>query len=183
MTYGTRMALLGAFAAVLTAGAAQAEMNAYVGASAVSSRVEDNVAGPDEARLRFDEEGSGWKGFAGARFGVLGIEGGYVDFGDPGENVGGTNVDLSLTGWDLFATANLDLGPALLFAKAGMLAWDTEVRVEGVASDANDTDAAYGVGGLFRLGESVGLRAEYELFDVSDIDDVTMISAGVELAF
>jgi opacity protein-like surface antigen len=49
--------------------------------------------------------------------------------------------------------------------------------------DDDGTDPAYGLGAAFRLTDAVSLRAEYELFDVGDLDDLNMWSAGVEFNF
>ena len=64
---------------------------------------------------------------------------------------------------------------------------DTEVVLHGqipgtYSSDYPGTDLAYGVGVQFRL-LSLGIRAEYERFDIDDVDDANMLSIGVTYTF
>ena len=44
------------------------------------------------------------------------------------------------------------------------------------------SDPAYGVGAAIELG-GLQLRAEYEMFDISDVDDLYMLSAGIAFSF
>ena len=79
--------------------------------------------------------------------------------------------------------AGLELGPIGVFAKAGFIAWDADLSLDGVnQGDESGTDPAYGVGVRFSLW-SAEVRAEYEYFDVGDIDDLTMVSVGVAWTF
>jgi hypothetical protein len=71
-----------------------------------------------------------------------------------------------------------------LFVKGGLITFDTSVEVDGrgtvLAEDG--TDLAYGAGVQFRL-LSLGVRAEYEKFDIDDAEDVNMLSIGVTYTF
>jgi hypothetical protein len=64
-----------------------------------------------------------------------------------------------------------------------MIAWDADVTIAGLdAGSEDDQDMGYGLGASFNLG-SFQLRAEYEAFDVSDINDLYMLSAGFVYTF
>jgi outer membrane immunogenic protein len=79
--------------------------------------------------------------------------------------------------------AGFDLGPLNVFGKLGIISWDADVTIAGIdAGSEDDQDTAYGIGASFNLG-SLQLRAEYEVFDVSDIEDLYMLSAGFVYTF
>jgi hypothetical protein len=79
--------------------------------------------------------------------------------------------------------AGFDLGPLTVFGKLGIISWDAELTVSGADfGTEDDQDTAYGVGVSFGLG-SLQLRAEYEMFDISDIEDLYMLSAGFVYTF
>jgi hypothetical protein len=70
-----------------------------------------------------------------------------------------------------------------VFVKAGMASWDADLALDGISLGSDDgSDPAYGAGLRFMLG-SLELRAEYEMIDIEDIDDVYMASAGFAWRF
>jgi len=180
---GSAVALL-AFASLL--GPADAMADGYLGASIGQSGVELDAGDPIQP-LIFDEEDFAWKAYGGFTFDVavveLGIEGGYVDLGGPSGDVLGSQVEVDADGFDVFGVLGVDVGPLGVFAKAGMIAWDASISVDGFDAGSDDgTDPAYGVGARFGLG-SLELRVEYEIFDIEDAEDVTLLSAGLVWRF
>jgi hypothetical protein len=170
------MRALAGTALLLIAGAAAAADNGiYIGGSIgqANVEVEDDIAD-------FDSDDTGFKVIAGIRpLDFLGFELNYVDLGAPEE--GGIEVDA--TGIDAFAVGFLPLPLVDLFAKVGMVSWDSSISVDGVeVVDDSGEDLAYGVGAQARFG-SIAVRAEYEIFDIDDTDDVNMVSLGVTWTF
>ena len=170
------MRALAGTALLLLAGAATAADNGiYIGGSIgqANVEVEDDIAD-------FDGDDTGFKVIAGIRpLDFLGFELNYVDLGAPEE--GGVEVDA--TGIDAFAVGFLPLPLVDLFAKVGVVSWDSSVSVEGVeVVDDSGEDLAYGVGAQARFG-SIAVRAEYEIFDIDDTDDVNMLSLGLTWTF
>ncbi|HEU4531170.1 MAG TPA: outer membrane beta-barrel protein [Steroidobacteraceae bacterium] len=170
------MRALAGTALLLLAGAATAADNGiYIGGSIgqANVEVEDDIAD-------FDSDDTGFKVIAGIRpLDFLGFELNYVDLGAPEE--GGVEVDA--TGIDAFAVGFLPLPLVDLFAKVGVVSWDSSVSVEGVeVVDDSGEDLAYGVGAQVRFG-SIAVRAEYEIFDIDDTDDVNMLSLGLTWTF
>ncbi|NGP54514.1 outer membrane beta-barrel protein [Thioalkalivibrio sp. XN8] len=163
-----------------------ADSGFYLGGSIGRSLLEADISDPGTGSLDFDDGDSAWKAFGGFNIDAfvidLAIEGGYVDFGQPTDRIAGNDVELDLTGWNLFGLAGLELGPVGVFAKAGFMDWSADTRLNGarIGSDGG-TDAAYGVGARFSLF-SAEVRAEYEYFDVEDID-VSLVSVGVVWTF
>jgi outer membrane immunogenic protein len=112
----------------------------------------------------------------------LGIEGGYVDLGSPSADVLTVPISLDPTGLNLYGTAGVDIGPVGLFAKYGFVDWEVDGSIGGIDFDDDGNDPAYGVGVRFNLG-SIEIRGEYEIFDISDAEDVTLLSAGIVVRF
>ena len=164
---------------------AESQAGAYVGGSIGQSYFEFDAGGIDAAS--FDEEDFGFKALAGYEFDFavvnLGIEAEYVDFGAPSGAVEGSLVEVDADGFAGFGTLGFDLGPVGLFAKYGVVAWDASLTVDGFDAGSEDgTDQAYGVGLKFGLA-SVEIRGEYEVFDIEDTDDVSMLSVGIVWRF
>jgi hypothetical protein len=167
---------------------ASAQSGLYIGASAGSATIEDEIPDEDLGEVfSFDEDDFAWKVFGGYRADLtalaLGVELGYVDLGAPSGDFLGSSIGLDLTGWDLFGLIGVELGPIGLFAKAGVISWNVDATIDGIRAGEDDgTDPAYGIGARFNLG-SVELRGEYEMFDLDTVDDVYMLSLGVAFGF
>lgn len=175
-------------AALLLSGPAVADSGPYIGGSigntTLEATVQDPIGGGD---FVFDESDFSWKIYGGFNFDLptinLGVEGGYRSLGGPSAVVATETFGIDLTAWDVYGVAGFDLGPVSVFGKLGIVAWDADVSFAGIdAGSESDQDTAYGVGASFGLG-SFRLRAEYEVFDVSDTDDVYMLSAGFVYTF
>jgi len=180
-------AILLAFASI-DAGAAENGfyLGGSIGSSAVEANISDGIVLPDPAPV-FDENDFGWKVLAGYDFALgpvfsLGVEGGYVDLGSPSADVLTVPISLDPTGFNLYGTAGLELGPVGVFAKYGFVDWEVQGSIGGIRFDDDGNDPAYGVGVRFNLG-SLEIRGEYEIFDISDTEDVTMLSAGLVVRF
>ena len=157
---------------------AGSESGLYLGGSIGQATI--TAKGDTPSSPEFNEKDAGYKIFLGYNFGIiplidLAVEGSYVDFGKPS----GNNVEIDLVGWDAFGLAALTFGPFSVFGKMGVLSWDSK---SNVYNDESGSDPAYGLGAKFILG-SIALRAEYEYFDVNELDDLYMVSAGLSYTF
>jgi opacity protein-like surface antigen len=127
----------------------------------------------------FDGDDTAWKLIAGFRpLDWLGLEAAYVNFGEPEDTVLGQKLKAKGDGISAFAVGFLPTGPVDLYAKVGLISWDSKIAS---GFDDSGTDLAYGVGAQFRV-LSLSIRAEYEKFDVSDVD-LDMISVGLTYTF
>lgn len=174
-------------AVLLVSGPAMADSGFYLGGSVGNTALEVNFDDGQGGFLPFDESDFSWKLYGGYNFDLpvinLGVEGGYRSLGGPSATFISDTVGIDLTAWDVFGVAGFELGPVTLFGKLGMVAWDAELTLNGIDQGSeDDQDTAYGLGASFNLG-SFQLRAEYEMFDVSDVEDLYMLSAGFVYTF
>ena len=165
---------------LVAAAPAYADSGLYIGGSLGRAAFEADD-------INFDEDDTARKLFVGYNIDAfvidLALEGSYVDFGEPSAPFLGSKVGLDADGLNLFGLAGLELGPIGVFAKAGFIDWDADVSIDGVNQGGESgTDPAYGIGARFSLW-SVEVRAEYEFFDVGDLDDLSMVSIGVAWTF
>lgn len=167
---------------------AGAESGFYIGGSVGNASVEASDSSFNtDADLTFDESDSGYKLLAGFNFGIiplinLAVEGGYVDFGAPEGSVGGQQLTYEVTGLNAFGLGGVNLGPVMFFAKVGLISWDADSTFGTTSGSDSGTDAAYGLGAQFQL-LSIGIRAEYERYDVSELESLDLVSLGVTYTF
>lgn len=171
--------LVGVLWLAMSGVATAADNGLYLGASVGQVKLKfDDLAGISTAD--FDGEDTAFKVIAGFRpLDWLAVEAAYVDFGNPDDVVLGERFEAELDGISAFGVGMFALGPVDLFGKAGLVDWDSNFQG---ALDNEGTDLAYGAGAQFRVW-SISLRAEYEVFDVGDADDLSMVSIGVTYTF
>jgi OOP family OmpA-OmpF porin len=160
--------------------AVAADNGFYLGGSIGQANLKiDDLTNNTFANDDFDGDDMAYKLIAGIRpLDWLGVEAAYVNFGKPEDTVLGQKLKADGDGISAFAVGFLATGPVDLFAKVGLISWDS--KISG-SFDDNGSDLAYGAGAQFRvLGLSI--RAEYEKFDISDVD-LDMISVGVTYTF
>lgn len=179
----TRLVAATAILATLTTFPAFAVDNGiYLGGSVGQSGVDIDEVGFDDGD--FSGDATAYKVIAGWRFlDWLSIEGNYVDLGSADETVDGDRFEVDASGVSLSAVGFLPIGPVDLFARVGIIDWDADISIEGFGSGSDDgTDLTYGVGAQFRVW-GLSLRAEYEQFDIDDVDTADLISLGVTWTF
>jgi hypothetical protein len=107
-----------------------------------------------------------------------------VDLGSPSDTAGGVDAKVDVTAYDAFVRGILPIGKHFeVFGKAGLVFWDSELHSSGSSDSDSGNDMAYGIGVGFKFGEHLGVRGEYERFDVSDVDKLDIISIGAEFRF
>jgi len=167
-------------ATLLLGPAAYADSGFYLGGSVGSAAMSiDEI----DVSVDFDDSDTAWKGMVGYIFDMpvvdFGIEASYVDFGAPSQDVQGEVYEIDTTGISAFGLIGIDWGLFGIFGKVGVVSWDADFAIDNISLGSDSgTDPAYGAG--FRLTfSSVEVRAEYEIFDIEDADDVNMASLGV----
>lgn len=188
MSFSKTLLLAGLLVPALVAGTAHAaEPGFYIGASGGQTQVDQNANefgynGPFNIKL--DDDDTGWKAYVGYNFFPwLGVEGGYVDFGNVSKTVFTDQVDVDLSGWETFVVGTLPVGPVDLFIKAGAIDLRSELSVSNQGSDnSNDTQFAYGAGVAYNYG-NWALRLEAEGYDDNEIYDFYFLSGGITYRF
>ena len=164
------------FAAAVLFGAisipqANAASGLYLGAGVGDSTIKDGS---------FDSSDTAYKAFVGYRFNMipiidLAVEGGYTDFGKPSQN----NATFKLNGYNAAGLLIFPLGPIDLYGKVGLLSWKAD---SNFGASQSGTDPFYGVGAGFNIWK-IGVRAEYERYQIKDIDRVEMVSISALFRF
>ena len=160
----------------------------YLGGGVGQSAIEVDTADPGGGqKFVFDGTDNAFKVIIGYNIGIiplldLGVEASYVDFGKIEETSAGRQANAEATGFDGFGVAALTFGPFGVFAKAGAINWDSDTTLGGTGVSDSGTDPAYGIGVRFQL-LSISIRAEYEVFDVEGLQDLTLMSASALYTF
>lgn len=158
------------------------ESGIYIGGSVGNSAIDASI---NDVNTKFDEDATGYKVLIGYNFGLiplidLAVEADYRDFGS--FKSGGNNIKSDVTSVDVYGLAGVNLGLIGLFAKVGYADTDVDTVVGNGKFTRSESSNTYGVGAKFQLG-SIAVRAEYEKFDVDDIDDLSMWSLGATYTF
>jgi len=193
MLINKKLALAAILAPALAIGSVYAaEPGFYLGASGGQSFIDDEFNDGADT-IKFDDNETGWKAYLGYQFVPwLGVEAGYVDFGQyqadniqiNGQNAN-LDANLDASAWQGFLVGTLPLGPVDLFAKAGVADQKVEVDSNNFGNESeNDTQFAYGVGAAYNFGDGHwGLRVEAEGYDDNEVDDFYFVSAGITYRF
>jgi outer membrane immunogenic protein len=189
----TGVMVLVAVACLLFSTQSRADSGFYIGGSVGQAGIELNDGDPVDP-IEFDEDDFSYKLFAGYNWQFslvsLGVEAGYVNFGQPGADIPGLGVlEVETTGLNAFGVLGVQLGPIGVFGKYGMMSWDAEATFDGLSDPDGSLDGdepMYGVGAKFAVGK-VDIRVEYEAIDL-DADgvsesDLNMVSVGLSWTF
>ena len=167
----------------------------YVGFSLGQADVGEELIVPEllDPGGRVDGKDGAFKLFGGYQFNRnFALEAAMVDLGDmtysgtfAGAPVTGGRVQNS--GLNLSAVGVLPLGQSfVVFGKVGMFLWYSEATdVTGGAffySEEDGADLSVGLGASIALGQRVSLRAEWERFDMSNVD-VDLVTLGFAYRF
>jgi hypothetical protein len=154
----------------------------YLGAGVGVASVKDEVN-----TETFDADDASYKAFVGWRFDLipvidLAVEAAYTEFGRPSQQLSGQDVRFKLKGPSLAGLLIFPLGPVDLYGKAGVIEWKSDRSAAGTTSSSSGTDAFYGAGIGFYVWK-IGFRAEYERFQIKDVDRVDMVSLSALFQF
>jgi opacity protein-like surface antigen len=130
-----------------------------------------------------DENSTAWKifgGFSGHKF--LGLEGGYRDFGEIESDFGSETLKSKVKGWDVEALGRIQIAIVDVFAKAGVMFWDSETTFGDETADDSGTNFLWGLGAGVHLGP-IGVRLEWETLEQKDVDNLSAVSLGATLGF
>ncbi len=174
---------------LLSAGAAQAaDKGFYIGGGVTRTSIDTSSQFLEDAPdFELDDDDNGWKVIGGVRLlDWFAVEANYVDFGSITSGDEALGGEYELKGFDAFAVGFLSAPFVDVYGKLGVIRWDADSRITAGGVDftgsESGTDFAWGAGVQARLGSLAG-RLEYERFEVSDTDEVAMITLGVTYTF
>lgn len=151
----------------------------YFGGSVGQSFIKTEVKDIHDTDLKLDDSDFAYKFQIGVRMmDAFAIEGGYKHLGKIKDKVENVSYESRISGYDLCAVGNIYLGIADLFAKAGGFWWDQENMQNDEKQTAGDVAFMWGFGATLRLG-SLGVRAEWERFELPNYDQLSMLSLGL----
>lgn len=171
----------------LAPSAAVADSGLYIGVGAGGATLEADIGdiGIPGLPSSIDEDDTAVKAFLGYNFDLpaidLGIEAGYVDFGEPEINVLGDELLIDTSGINVWGILALDSGPFDIYGKVGYIAWDAEASFQGLSDSEDGSDLGWGLGLRFKF-TALEVRGEYESYDL-DGTDLSMLSIGVAYHF
>lgn len=171
---------------ILTGGSMLAQVNIRLGGS-VGNGLNKGLFELDGEDFRIDKTDLGWKAYFSANWQFLGFE---VDY----RNLGTVEVSNSVSqgssrsqGIDLFATGNVNLGPFMLFGKAGPYIGKTRNELYTLSAstimDDIQTEAffAWGIGAGLNIS-FLHLRIEYEKLHLQPTE-LAILSFGAGINF
>jgi len=113
----------------------------------------------------------------------IAVEAAYLDLGEFSDSFAGAELDVATDGFELSAAAYYPLNDNLeVFGKAGVYAWDAEVKAAGVAQDAeSSTDLALGIGVAWQTATPVAFGFDLTGFNMLDGVWAANLSATYQL--
>jgi hypothetical protein len=96
--------------------------------------------------------------------------------------VGGQHAEFKLHGAYAAGLLIFPLGPIDLYGKGGVIEAKTESSVGGMSTSRSSSSGFYGAGVGLRVWK-IGLRAEYERYQIKDVDRVQMLSVSALFQF
>jgi hypothetical protein len=169
------IAALGALSlAAIAPQAAAADNGFYIGAGITQTKFDLDNVGSESL------DDNSFKLIVGFRpLNWLAVEANYLDLG--GEEVDGDSIDA--TAITLSALAIAEFNVIDLYARLGMAKWDTDFDLEDLGSISDDGwEPTFGVGIGAHFG-SFGVRAEYEMFSATVLDELDFDINTVSLSF
>jgi hypothetical protein len=170
------LATLGTLALIAAAPNAQAADNGfYLGAGVTKTDFELSIDGLDEEEKLDD---NAFKVIAGFRpLNWLAAEVNYMDLGSA-EFEDGSGVSIDTTAISASALFIAEFGLVDLYAKAGVVKWDSDFDAPGGNVSDDGFEPLFGAGVGVHFG-SVGARLEYERFETESLDDQVNNDIGI----
>ncbi len=151
----------------------------YLGGSVGQSFIQTEVKDIENSDWKLDDNDFGYKFIAGVRMSeAFAIEGGYKYLGSIKDETESISYESKTSGYDLCAVGNIYLGILDIHAKAGLLWWDETFETNGLEETTNGSDFMWGFGATLRL-DKLGIRAEWERFEIKEYDRLSLLSVGL----
>ncbi len=151
----------------------------YFGGSGGQSFIKTEISDIGNEDLKLDGNDFAYKFNAGLRMTTsLAFEGGYRHLGSVKSKASDMTFESKISGYDLAAVGNIYLGIVDLFVKGAAFWWDQQLEGGGEKATNSGSNFVWGFGATLRLGE-MGIKAEWERFELEGYDRLAMLSLGV----
>lgn len=181
--YFARLCLAGS-AALLLGITGPALAQGYIGAGVGQTAVDicDDLTALGVPQC--DDKDTGVKIFGGYNINQnFGVEAAWMDLGEVSASGGGTTATAELDGFSLAGVGMFPINQDLrVFGKVGLFMWDVTGGGAAAGISEDGTDLMFGAGVGWNFMRNLGVRAEWERFDV-DGDNVDFLSVGVQFNF
>ena len=160
---------------------ANAETGAYGGVSVGSSVVKETSEG-----ITFKGNDFAWAVWGGYMFNDnFGIEAGWADWGKPDDTIEGVKAAIDASGYQVVLLGVLPVNDNIdLLGKVGVAMWESEYFIESVSIGEDDgNDLALGIGARWNTESGLGIRAEFEWYDIPDTDRAWLMMVGLQWNF
>jgi hypothetical protein len=153
----------------------------YLGAGITQTKFDTDEFGAEELDDNSFKVIAGWRPLD-----WLAVEANYIDLGGESVSDGTTDISLDTNAVTVAGFVIAEIGIVDLFAKAGYAFWNADIEIDdpilgSIDASEDGNDLLYGAGIGVHFG-SVGVRAEYEIFEMEDLD-VDTISLSVTYTF
>jgi opacity protein-like surface antigen len=189
---GSSLVITAALLATPIGAALAGDQGFYIGGSVGQGSYELDGSNIEFPEFEFDENDFAWKIIGGYNWDLgrfnLGVEGGWVDFGNPDTSIGDVRANADLNGVQVMGVGAFELGPIDIFGKLGFIVYDLETKLEDIVDDLEEitsesgTDFGYGIGARWNIG-SFAIRLEWERYEVSELNSLDMWSLGATYTF
>jgi hypothetical protein len=138
----------------------------------------------------FDADDTGWEAHFGYRLSpYVFFEGSYVDFGSFQQTAQLSEFDVDVQAAALWAAGNIPFADIVHFyVKLGVAYTQADSVVTPPLGDPerstdSDTNIAWGIGFAVDLGKIVTIRAEFDSYQVDDIQSLEFLWIGAQINF
>lgn len=174
--------------------ASQAAAQGFLGAGIGQSDIDPSITRGLIDSGTVDGKDTGWKVFGGAMVSpYFGLEFAYVDLGKMAYNgtfrgIPVTDGRLEVSGLNFAFLGSYPVTRQLsVFGKLGLFLSEAKFgdTIGGLPSSGSEemTDISFGLGAGFDFTRNLGLRAEWERFNLEDGDSADLFSVGLVLRF
>lgn len=169
---------------ILVLGFASAALaSGYLGAGIGASYIKANVEDLDADLFEISGSDFAYKIFGGYKvIPFISLEGGYRDLGKTTDMVEGTELGADISGWDVEAVGVLPILVARVWVKVGYFFWSSKSGPESNLESDSGSDFMWGLGGGISIA-TIGIRAEWEKFEMENTEHISMFSLGATLGF
>jgi len=178
---------LAVLAGLFASGAFAADGGFYIGGGYGEAYVEDHLDHPNGGTLNFDAHDRSYRAFIGYRTRAtahidLAGEATYINYGRASQTDQGVTFQHRFRGGELAALVILPAGLFDVYGRLGAVRWSSTLDIGDTSTSRSGINGLYGFGAAFNVGQ-LGVRAEYDFYDVSVVDKLKTFTLSAVFRF